>query len=357
MNTSAFLDTEELLVALRAVHRRVCDAVLHACESSSFEELCGEATSAAGDVVYAIDRVAEHALLKAMDELVASREPIVLVGEGVDDGAITLPRGTAAADARWRIIVDPIDGTRGLMFQKRSAWILTGVAPNRGNDTRLSDIELAIQTEIPLVKQHLSDSFWALKGRGMQSERRNRITNQVVSFAPRPSTATTLDHGYGTVCSFFAGGRDLLGTITDELSRKLLAGHQAGEARIFDDQYASTGGQIAGLICGQDRFVADLRPLLLTPLESRGDVLGHCCHPYDICTKLIAEEAGVEICLPSGAPIDVPLDTETNVTWVGYANPTLREQVEPILQHILSDLGISLPDTPGRGKSILSKRP
>jgi len=38
------------------------------------------------------------------------------------------------------------------MYQKRSGWILTGVAPNGGPDTNLSDIELAIQTEIPVVK-------------------------------------------------------------------------------------------------------------------------------------------------------------------------------------------------------------
>ena len=71
----------------------------------------------------------------------------------------------------WWIIVDPIDGTRGLMYQKRSAWVLTGVAPNRGADTSLRDIVLAVQTEIPLVKQHLSDQMWALKGEGAQARR------------------------------------------------------------------------------------------------------------------------------------------------------------------------------------------
>ena len=44
-----------------------------------------------------------------------------------------LPDGASEADCQWRVIVDPIDGTRGLMYQKRSAWILTGVAPNRGD--------------------------------------------------------------------------------------------------------------------------------------------------------------------------------------------------------------------------------
>ena len=338
MNSRTPFDAEELLLALREVHRRVCNAVLRACESSSFEELCGEATSAAGDTVYAIDRIAERELLAALSELVVAREPIVLIGEGVADGTLALPRGTNPADARWRIIIDPIDGTRGLMFQKRAAWILTGVAPNHGPATKLSDITLAVQSEIPLIKQHLCDSFWAVRGQGMHVERRNRLSGEIIPFSPLPSTTTTLAHGYGTVCSFFASGRDLLGRIADELSSRLLVGHKPGEARIFDDQYASTGGQIAGLICGQDRFVADLRPLLLKPLRDRGDVLGHCCHPYDICTKLIAEDAGVEICLPDGEPVDVPLDTETNVAWVGYANPKLRATVEPVLKTTIDEL-------------------
>ena len=47
------------------------------------------------------------------------------------------PRPRPRTRRRWRVIVDPIDGTRGLMYQKRSAWILTGVAPNRGPGTSL----------------------------------------------------------------------------------------------------------------------------------------------------------------------------------------------------------------------------
>src|SRR6185503_285427 len=75
------------------------------------------------------------------------------------------PKGSREADCRWRILVDPLDGTRGLMYQKRSAWVLTGVAPNRGAATQLSDIVLAVQTEIPLVKQHLCDQLWAIRGK------------------------------------------------------------------------------------------------------------------------------------------------------------------------------------------------
>ena len=88
------------------------------------------------------------------------------------------------------IIVDPIDGTRGLMYQKRSAWILTAVAPNRGPATSLRDIELAVQTEIPLVKQHLSDQLWAVRGGGAHAQRYNRLTGERLPIRLRPSAAT-----------------------------------------------------------------------------------------------------------------------------------------------------------------------
>ncbi len=336
-NISKF-SAEQLLAALRRVHDRIRTAVVAACEVQSFEQLCGTATVAAGDTVYAIDHIAEQALFVGMSEEIAVHGPVVLIGEGVPEGQVVLPRGAAEADAAWRIIVDPIDGTRGFMFQKRPAWILTGAARNRGPATNMSDIEVALQTELPLVKQHLSDSFWAIKGEGAHAERTNRITGASEPFVPQPSTASKVTHGYATVCSFFAGGRDLLGGIADELSRRLLAGNQPGETRIFEDQYASTGGQIAGLLMGQDRFVADLRPLLASTLNARGVALPHCCHPYDICTKLIAEELGIEFCLPNGECIEVPLDTETNVTWIGYANRELRKTIEPVLTSVLHDI-------------------
>jgi fructose-1,6-bisphosphatase/inositol monophosphatase family enzyme len=334
------LTNDQLLAAIRRIHQGVRESVIAACESQAYEELCGEATAAAGDTIYAIDRIAEKTLLAGINEVIAPHGPIVVIGEGVPDGEIVLPAGAEATDAAWRLIVDPIDGTRGLMFQKRPAWILTAAAPNRGEATSLADIQVAVQTELPLVKQHLCDSFWAIQGLGAHAERTNRLTAASEPLELQPSSAESLAHGYATVCSFFAGGRDLIGIIADELSHRLLAGNQPAEARIFEDQYASTAGQLAGLMMGQDRFVADLRPLLADAVHQRGGTLGHCCHPYDLCTKLIAEETGVTICLPNGAPISVPLDTESDVTWVGYANGKLLEKIEPVLRQILNERGI-----------------
>jgi len=324
---------------LRRLHDWIRGVVVAACEERAAEDLARVVHDGAGDVTYAVDLVSETAIVERLEREVANFEPIVLVGEGLPLGKMTLPEGAAATDARWRIIVDPIDGTRGLMYQKRPAWILTGVAPNRGDATSLADIELALQTEIPLVKQHLSDQVWAFKGQGVQAIRYNRLTNKSEPLVIRPAAATDLEHGFATVCRFFPGGRDVLAAIDEELCHRLLE-RQGREAGVFEDQYASTGGQLYGLTSGQDRFVADLRPLVQPAVVARGQAPGHCCHPYDLPTKLIAEEAGVVIKSPSGGPLDAPLDTETDVAWIGYANRRIQDLVEPVLHELLRAHGL-----------------
>jgi hypothetical protein len=91
---------------------------------------------------------------------------------------------------------------------------------------------------------------------------------------------------------------------------------------------------------GHDRFNADLRPLLAPLLARRGEPPGLACHPYDVCTALIAEEASVIVTAPDGGPLDAPLGVEEPVAWVGYANQTLRELVEPALFAALRARGL-----------------
>ena len=195
-------DIHDLVEPIRAIHDEMRDAVVAATEAAAVEDLSRIAHDAAGDTIYAIDRVSEEALIHAFETTVAYVAPIVLIAEGLPDGGeVVLPRGTPTADAVWRIIVDPIDGTRGLMYQKRSAWILTGVAPNRGPSTSLRDIVFAIQTEVPLVKQHLTDQIWAVRGEPVQAERLNRITGDRTPLVLAASAATTIAHGFATVAA------------------------------------------------------------------------------------------------------------------------------------------------------------
>jgi fructose-1,6-bisphosphatase/inositol monophosphatase family enzyme len=319
-------------------HVRVRDAVVAATERQAVDALAAVDRDDEGDTIYAIDVISET-VIERLATALGREHSFVLVAEGLPGGYRCVPDGIDESTAAWRIIVDPIDGTRGLMYQKRSAWILTGVAPNRGPSTSLRDIVLALQTEIPLVKQHLSDQLWALRGGGVQAVRVNRLTGEQAPLRLRPSTASSIAHGFSTVARFFPGARDVLGALDESIVRGALGAQPEGKALCFEDQYASTGGQLYELIAGHDRFIADLRPLTINSLVERGLPRPLTCHPYDICCALIAEESGVIVTDPSGHALDAPLTVGADVAWVGYANQKIRDVMEPLLQQELRARG------------------
>jgi hypothetical protein len=45
----------------------------------------------------------------------------------------------------------------------------------------------------------------------------------------------------------------------------------------------------------------------------------------------------VLVAAPTGEALDFPLDLETDVAWIGYANAELRAQIEPVLGRLLRD--------------------
>jgi hypothetical protein len=321
------------------LHEAIRGAVVEASERAEREHsaaLSGIAQEEEGDTIYAIDRVSEELLVDFFAREVAPTAPMVLIAEGLPGGKVVLPHGTPESDCLWRIIVDPIDGTRGIMYQKRSAWILTGVAPNLGPETGLQDIKLAIQTEIPPIKQHLCDVVWAIRGQGAAAERYNRLTGERTPLTLRPSGAPTIAHGYTTIARFFPGAREELAAIDEEVVRGALGPVQPGKAHCFEDQYACTGGQLYELMSGHDRFIADLRPLMERLLSARGLALGICCHPYDLCTELIARELGVIVTDVNGGPVRARLAVEPDVAWAGYANAAIRDQIAPLLHAALT---------------------
>jgi hypothetical protein len=327
-------DADRLLAHLRAIHAAIRDAIVAACEGSDLDSMATVVGQDAGDTIFAIDRLSETVLLKHFDAL-AREWPLVLVAEGLGaTGRRVMPDG---ARPEIVVIVDPIDGTRGLMYQKRPAWILTGVAPFAEAGATLSHVELALQTEIPLVKQHLSDSLWATRGSTAVGERLNRLTGERTALHPRPSRATSIAQGFGNLSRFFPGPRGLLAEIDDALVERVLGELPPGRAVAFEDQYICTGGQLYELMMGHDRWCADVRPLVWARRGTRG----LCCHPYDLCTEMIARAAGVTITDAAGRAVDAPLDVDADVSWIGYANAAIRGQVEPVLIQLLEERGLA----------------
>ena len=334
-------DAPHWIDALRGLHLQMLAAlrtsVTPAAERATVTVVRG------GDAIYQIDADVEAVLIAACEEW-AREGPLVLVAEGISEsGERVFPDGAQAEEAAFRLIVDPIDGTRGLMYDKRNAWVLSAVAPNWGPATRLRDTVCAVMTELPTSRARYADQLWALRGGGAEGVTLDLVPEPPVGVRPAaiaPSAATDLRHGYASLVKFFPGGKELTARLEEALFAELLGTPEDGTPLLFDDQYASSGGQLHELLCGRDRFIADLRPLIL-PRACAGESVGRlCAHPYDLCTALIAEEAGVAVTDADGNPLDAPLSVHDNVAWIGYANPTLQAQIEPVLQRLLREYGL-----------------
>jgi fructose-1,6-bisphosphatase/inositol monophosphatase family enzyme len=324
------------LERLKSFQSDVRDLVIRSHVSA--ESLHAVTRSAMADTIYAIDTHVEPMLTAFCQSWATEDGPLVLVAEGLEDQdgkeveSRVFPAGASEGEASIRLIVDPIDGTRGIMYDQRSAWALAGVAPNRGKATRLRDIELAVMTELPTSKMGFADVLWATKGRGAAAERVDLRSGARAPLPLRPSTSPRIDHGFASISNFFPGTKVLASKLMEFLAARLIGAADVTRATVFDDQYISTGGQFYELIVGHDRFNADLRPVFY---QMQRQPLGLCCHPYDCATWLIAEEAGVILTDAAGAPLDGPLDTTTAISWIGYANPELRSSIEPLIREFL----------------------
>jgi hypothetical protein len=284
----------------------------------------------AGDTVYRIDVGAEEVLDRFCEKW-GKELPLVVISEAT--GRAAYPKGVKEKDCKVVFIIDVIDGTRPLMYDLDSAYSLSGIAPNHGYETSLKDIEIAVQTEIPTTRQFLADFMYAVKGKGSVIEEWDVLNNtKLEERSPSPTQSRDIRNGFAMMVKFFRG-KDIAADMEEEIFREILGPIEYGKADVFDHQYISSGGQLAHLINGRYRFVADIRPWTEEILNKRGDALGLCAKPYDLCTKTIAEEEGIIITDLGGNPLDTPLDNKTNVGWIGYANQYIRDLVEkPLLR-------------------------
>jgi fructose-1,6-bisphosphatase/inositol monophosphatase family enzyme len=166
----ALSDPQSIVDKLRKFQREVRDTIIRSRTAAGDAGLAQVSKSTAADTIYKIDTEVDP-ILESFCEEWGRETPLVLIAEGMEDehgneGPVCFPRGIKQEDAHIRVIVDPIDGTRGIMYDKRAAWALAGVAPNKGPHTRLRDIEVAVMSELPTSKMGFADVLWAIKGRG-----------------------------------------------------------------------------------------------------------------------------------------------------------------------------------------------
>jgi hypothetical protein len=328
------MDHEKLRQLLCDLGTAIRSKVVSAREGLSAENLAAVTGQAGGDTIFAIDRFGEDAILEWFRTTWPANAPVQIVMEGLES-ELCFPEGKSTAETDWKCIIDPIDGTRGLMYDKRSAWALAAIAPQRGDETRLSQIIACAMTELPVSKQWRADQFsTTLDGPLDATSCDWRAGTSPEPLPIAPSTATNFDHGFASLVKFFPEGRTLTAQIEERLWDQLVGANSSRSPVIFDDQYLSTAGQFHEMITGRDRMVGDLRLLIFQTLDLESSLV---CHPYDACAWLLLKKAGVVFEHPLGGFPDAPLDTETGVAWIAYANETLAAKARPVLQKILRE--------------------
>ncbi len=325
------LSHEDLRLLLCDLGRHVQAKILTGRQSRSTETLASVAAQTSADTIYAIDKIGEDAIADWFKEKWPATEPVEIVMEGLEEQTC-FPPGTPVAQTKWKCLLDPIDGTRCIMYDKRSAWSLAALAPQLGEHTMLSHIVVAAMTELPTTKQWRADQISAVRGHGLVADSTNIFTGERTPLILTPSTARDFRHGFAWMAKYFPEGRTLTSQIEEQLWSELVGIGVDASPTVFDDQYICTGGAFYELLVGHDRMVGDLRPLVYAALDLESSLL---CHPYDVGPALLLEEAGIIYEHPLGGSPDAPLDTTSGIAWITYANPVLAATARPVLQKIL----------------------
>ncbi|MFN0028865.1 MAG: hypothetical protein ACKV2O_17015 [Acidimicrobiales bacterium] len=256
-----------------------------------------------GDHVFGVDEVADQLILAGLGPG-GSLAPWSgrWTMEGFEE---PLPVGDGTGP--WRFLCDPLDGTRPLLADKRSAWVLIGAGRDAAT---LEDLELSVVVEVPTQRAALGLVCWADRHGNLVAQDEDLRLGQrhPTSLVPRPGA--DLDHSFVTVVRFGPGHGEIIGRWADR--------HLAGLAT-FDDLVPCSGGQLMGLATGADAAVFDPRPVL-----APGSM---AAHPYDLAGLWVARAAGAVIeALPAG-PLDIPLGVHHPVAWAGYANADVAQRL------------------------------
>ena len=316
-------------------------ALSEALAAGAQERVARPVSQGAGDVTYGLDLPSEE-LARAWHEREARRGPLSLLTE--DAGWRHLGPATGGGFRELegfdhggpRLALDPVDGTRNLMTDLRSAWTVVSFAPPGPGEPRLSDLSLGLVAEIPTTRSATWRLLWAetdgpchFAEQGLQEGATCAEETLVADAEAR------VDHGY---FPFFRYAHDLspaIAAIEADFFRRLAEEEGADVRNCYDDQYISNAGQLVLLAGGTYRFIADLRAYLA---ERRGRPTV-TSKPYDLAgAVLCARAAGASLTAPDGSPLDFPIDTETPVAFLGYHNNATRVRLEPHVHSALQAL-------------------
>lgn len=287
----------------------------------------------AGDLTYAIDEGTELAATRWMEALGRS-EAFSLFTEDEGWRHAGTPQASFAHGGP-RIVLDPIDGTRNLMLDLRSAWTEVAWCASGPGEPRSTEVVASLLSELPDERAGRYRLLEAGPTGSATVELRSVDDDELIAREDLVSDPDDdqLEH---RVLSFFRyepRWRPRIARIEADFF-ELLAVHESIDPRhCFDDQYISNAGQLALLALGQYRFVCDLRAFLA---ERHGEA-AVTSKPYDLAGALhLARAAGCVVEAPDGRPLDFPLDARTPVSYVGYANESIARRLRPHLLRALA---------------------
>ena len=318
---------------------RLCDelrvltrgALLEAEARDSLDSIARPHGMGQGDVTFGLDLPSEARIASWQGEL-ARTEPLSVLTEDAgwrhlgpdgEGGARVLPGFDHGGP---RIVIDPVDGTRNLMADLRSAWTVVAFAPPGADQPRLAECTGGIVSEIPgtLAARYrrfssngtrCSSELWDL-------EHGNRLRAGEL----RADHDDRADHGYFPFFRYGPAQRPAIARLEADFFARL-ARHEGSDPRsIYDDQYISSAGQLVLLALGRYRMVVDARELV----HRRFALPGATSKPYDLAGAVVcARAAGAIVTAAEGGELDFPLDATTPVGYAGYANRRTKDRLEP----------------------------
>jgi fructose-1,6-bisphosphatase/inositol monophosphatase family enzyme len=319
----------------KATHATLLDSVAR----GSLEELSHAHGAGAGDVTYGIDVPAEQVLQRWFEEI-ARREPISLLSEDAGWRHLGPGRNGGVRELDGfdhggvRVAVDPVDGTRNLMADLRSAWSVIAVCGPGPGIPRLSDAAGGVLSEIPDSRGSEARLFRATTDGGVrcsrESVRDGSLRGDGIWHADGDDRA---DNGYFPFFRYAPDMRPDVARIEAAFFARLEAHEKADVRTCWDDQYISNGGQLALLTLGTYRMIADLRAFL----ARRSGRTTPTCKPYDCAGAIVvARAAGCIVTSVGGEELDFEIDTSTPVSFAGWANARTRARLEPHLNAVLA---------------------
>jgi fructose-1,6-bisphosphatase/inositol monophosphatase family enzyme len=325
----------ELCAQIRTAARA---AIGSAIERDDWSEVSEPVRHGAGDVTYGVDDVVEQRIDAWLEERARERPLSLLTedrgwlhrGPGANGRAVALGGFDHGGP---RIALDPIDGTRNLMADLRSAWTVVSCACPGSAVPRLSELELGIVSEIPDSRAARFRTLTAARDAPCTIELFELSGEHLIDRRDlRVDGDDRVDRGFFPFFRYAPEQRPALARIEATFFERLERLEGADLRHVFDDQYISNAGQIVQLALGRYRMIADLRAWLARR-SGRATVTSK---PYDVAGAILcARAAGCTISGPLGTELDFPLDATTPVDFIGFANRASALRMRPHLDAAL----------------------